>query len=91
MHFFALVGFRDIILFFFPTLVLIILLYVALSRSHFRTRDSEDRETQITSEYPEGIQARSAPFPLILILIMVGYVLWTVFYILGMAFFGVKI
>ena len=91
MRFFALVGFRDIILFFFPTLVLIILLYIALSRSHFRSRHSQLRETEITSEHPEGIQSRSAPFPLFLILIITGYLIWTVCYILAMSFFGVKI
>jgi hypothetical protein len=91
MRFFPLEGFRDIILFLFPTLIFIILLYVGWSRAHFRTRDSEEREKRIYHSYPEGLQDRIAPFPLILVLIIVGYVLWAIFYMLGIAILGVKI
>jgi hypothetical protein len=91
MRFFPLEGFRDIILFLFPTLIFMILFYVAWSFSHFRTKDSAEREKQVLNVYPDGIEDRNAPFPLILILIIVGYVLWTILYMLGIAYMGVKI
>jgi hypothetical protein len=91
MRLFTLEGFRDIILFFFPTLIFMILFYVAWSRAHFRTEDSAEREEQIHHTYPEGLQDRNAPFPLILFLIIVGYVIWTVLYMLGISILGVKI
>ncbi len=91
MRFFPLEGLRDIILFFFPTLIFMILFYVAWSRSHFRTKDSAEREERIHHTYPEGLQDRNGPFPLILFLIIVGYVIWTVLYMLGISILGVKI
>jgi hypothetical protein len=91
MRFFPLEGFRDIILFLFPTLIFMILFYVAWSRSHFRTKDSAEREKQVLHVYPDGIEDRNAPFPLILILIILGYVLWAILYMLGIAYMGVKI
>ena len=91
MRFFPLEGFRDIILFFFPTLIFIILFHVAWSRSHFWTKDSAEREERIHRKYPEGLESRDGPFPLILFLIIVGYVIWTVLYMLAIAVLGVKI
>jgi len=91
MRFFALEGYRDVILFLFPALVFIILFYLGLNRSHFRTKDSAEKETQVYSKYPEGLEDRNAPFPLILILIIVGFLLWSVSYMVGISFLGVKI
>jgi hypothetical protein len=91
MRFFALEGYRDVILFLFPALVFIILFYLGLNRSHFRTKDSAEKETQVYSKYPEGLEDRNAPFPLILILIIAGFLLWGVFYMVGISFLGVKI
>lgn len=91
MRFFPLEGFRDIILFLFPTLIFMILMYVGWSRSYFKSKDSAEREKRIYHSYPDGLEDRNAPFPLILFLIIVGYVLWAVFYMLGIAILGVKI
>jgi hypothetical protein len=91
MRFFALEGYRDVILFLFPSLVFMILFYLGLNRSHFRTKDSAEREKQVYSKYPDGLEDRNAPFPLILILIIVGFLLWSVSYMVGISFLGVKI
>ena len=91
MRFFALEGYRDVILFLFPALVFMILFYLGLNRSHFRTKDSAEREKQVYSRYPDGLEDRNAPFPLILILIIVGFLLWGVFYMVGISFLGVRI
>jgi len=91
MRFFALEGYRDVILFLFPALVFVILFYLGLNRIHFRTKDSAEREKQVYSRYPDGLEDRNAPFPLILILIIVGFLLWSVSYMVGISFWGVKI
>jgi hypothetical protein len=91
MRFFSLIGFQHVILFFFPTLILVILLYFGFARLHFQGKDSEQRKKTIIHTYPDGIEARNAPFPLILILTIVGFLLWAVFYILGIGLTGVNI
>jgi Na+/H+ antiporter NhaC len=91
MRYFQLLGFQHIVLFFFPTLILMILLYIAFSRTHLKNHDAEEKENAVEHSYPEGIEARNAPFPLILILIIIGFLLWSFFYILGHGLLGVKI
>ena len=91
MRFFELLGFQHVVVFLFPTLVFIILFSVALRRTHFQTRDSEERKRKILRVFPEGIEERNAPFPLILLLIILGFVLWAVFYTLGIGILGVRI
>jgi hypothetical protein len=41
--------------------------------------------------FPEDIEDRQAPFPLSLILIIAGTVVWAFFYILVIGLWGVKI
>lgn len=91
MRYFGLVGFQHVVLFAFPTLILIILLYVAFAKSHFHKADSEERKKKIVHSYPAGIESTNSPFPLILILLIAGFLLWTFFFILGSWHWGVKI
>jgi len=80
-----------VVLYVFPTLLFILLLGLALSYSHFHSKDSQERKIRIHSRYPEEIEDREAPFPLSLILIIAGTILWAFFYILGTGLLGVKI
>jgi hypothetical protein len=91
MHFFELIGFRDVVLFLFPTLIFIIFFFLALSRARFHRKDSEERERTVVHQYPEGLEARNSPFPLVLILLVVGFLLWAFFYVIGIGHLGVKI
>jgi hypothetical protein len=91
MRFFQLLNFQHLMLAVFPTLIFIILLALALGHSHFRRPDSEERKQRIIYRYPEGIEDRNAPFPLIMTLIIAGVVAWAVFYILLHGLLGVKI
>ncbi len=91
MRLFELIGFRDVVLFLFPTLIFIIFFFLALSRAHFHRKDSEEREKTVVHQYPEGIEARNSPFPLVLILLAVGFLLWAFFYVIGIGHLGVKI
>jgi hypothetical protein len=91
MRFFNLFGFQHVVLFFFPTLILVILLYLGFARAYFQGKNSEERKKTIIHTYPDGIEERNAPFPLILILTIAGFLLWAFFYILGIGLLGVKI
>ena len=91
MEYFELLGFQHVVLSLIPAVIFIILFYIALSRTHFHSKNSERRKTTVVHAYPDGLEAKNAPFPLILILIIVGFLLWAFFYVLGTGLTGVKI
>jgi hypothetical protein len=91
MRFFELLGSQDVMMFLFPTLVFIILLGVGLRRLRLETRDAAARERKILNVFPGKIGERNSPFPLVLVLIIVGFLLWAVFYLLGTGLLGRRI
>ena len=91
MRFFELVNFRDMVLYFFPAVLAILILGFSLGYVHFRTTKSEERMRRSYYKFPEDIEDRQAPFPLSLILIIAGAVVWAFFYILVIGLWGVKI
>jgi uncharacterized membrane protein YdfJ with MMPL/SSD domain len=91
MRFFTLLNFQHIMLYLFPTLTFILLFGMGLAYSHFNTKDAKERTEKIIHTYPEDIEERNAPFPLVLILIIAGTFIWSFFYILGYGIWGVKI
>ncbi len=91
MRFFELIGIRDVVLFLFPTLIFIIFFILAMSRAYFHQKDSEERERNVVHQYPDGIEARNSPFPLVLILLIIGFLLWAFLYAFGIGHLGVKI
>lgn len=91
MRLFALSNFQDIMLYLFPTLIFMILFGVGLAFTRFRGKNDAQREKEIIYRYPDGIEDRDAPFPLIMILTIVGTVIWAFFYILMHGLLGVKI
>jgi uncharacterized membrane protein YbaN (DUF454 family) len=91
MRYFELLGIQHIILFVFPTLIFMILFYLGITHSHFRRKNSKERLTKIVHNYPHGLESRNAPFPLILILIISGIIIWIFLYTLGTGILGVKI
>ncbi len=91
MRYFALLGIQHVVIFVIPTLVFIVLLYCGFARTHIRTRASGERERKVVHVYPDGIEEMDAPFPLILILTIAGFLLWAVFYTLGIGLFEVRI
>ena len=80
MRFFALSHFQDIILYIFPALIGAILFGLALSFSRFRFGGSKEEESETT--YPEKIREKQGAFPVVLMLIIIGTILWAFFYIL---------
>ncbi|MDP6180783.1 MAG: hypothetical protein QGG48_12905 [Desulfatiglandales bacterium] len=82
MRFFTLLNLQDVILAIFPTLMFILVFGLGLAYAHWHTGDSEKRMDRVTHRYPDGIEDRDAPFPLVLVLIIAGTVIWAFFYIL---------
>ena len=70
MRFFNLLNFQHVILYVFPTLIFIVMFGLALAFSHLKSDDSEDRKKKIIYRFPEGIEDRDAPFPLVMTLTM---------------------
>jgi hypothetical protein len=91
MRFFDLLNLQDIILYFFPAVLAILIVGIALGYVHFRTSRSEERMKRSYYTFPEDIEDRQAPFPLTLILIIAGAVVWAFLYILVIGLWGVKI
>ena len=91
MRFFELQNHQDMVLYFFPAVLAILIVGVALGYVHFRTARSEERLKRSYYTFPEDIEDRQAPFPLSLILIIAGTVVWAFFYILVIGLWGVKI
>ena len=75
----------------FSTLIFMIVFGIGLGFSYFRSKNSEERKERIINRYPEGIEDKNAPFPLAMLLIIVGTVIWWFFYILLHGLLGVKI
>jgi hypothetical protein len=80
MRYFSLLDFQYVILLVFLGLTAIILLYVAFGSDLFTSGRRE--KPQDLENYPDGIQVRNEPIPLILIFIYVGFVIWAVVYVL---------
>lgn len=91
MRLFSLLSFQHIILYLFPTLVFMVIFGLALAYSHLKSDDAEERKKKIIYRFPEGIEDRDAPFPLAMILIIAGTIIWVLLYILGTGLLGVKI
>ena len=91
MRFFTLLNFQHIILYVFPALVFIILFGFALAYSHFSGKSSEERKRKTLYHFPEGIEDRNAPFPIVLILTIIGTFMWAFLYILIIGVLEVKI
>jgi len=74
-----------------PTMDLIVIFAAGLGYTYVRRKGSEERATRIIESYPDGIEGRNAPFPLVVSLIIVGTVVWCLLYIILTGVWGVKI
>jgi len=91
MRYFALLNIQHYIMFLFPTIAFIALFAIGLGYYYIRRQDSADRETRIIERFPDGIEGRNAPFPMIIYLILAGTVLWVLAYIILIGVLEVKI
>jgi len=91
MRYFELLGIQHFFMYLFPAIATIVLFIIGLGFYHINRNDSAQRESRIIERYPGGIEGRDAPFPLLLILIVAGTVVWVLAYILLIGFLKVKI
>ena len=91
MRYFQLLGIQHFIMYLFPAVATIVLFIIGLGFYYINRKDAKARETRIIEQYPGGIQGRNAPFPLVLILILVGTIIWALAYITLIGVWGVKI
>lgn len=91
MRFYELLNFQHFMAYLFCGLIFLVVFGVALGFAHFRDEHSERRKNEIVYRFQEDIQDRDAPFPLVMVLIISGAVVWGFFYILMHGLMGVKI
>jgi hypothetical protein len=91
MRLFALLNFQDLMAALFPTLLFMVVFGVGLAFMHLKSKDSDARKATITGRFADDLSERNAPYPLIMVLIIVGTFLWGFFYILMHGLLGVKI
>ena len=91
MRFYTLLSFQHVILYLIPSLIFILIFGLALGYNHFRGKESEKVKKRIYNRYPGNIEETESPFPLSLILIILGAVLWAFLYILATGLLGVRI
>ncbi|MFH1487840.1 MAG: hypothetical protein ABII06_02965 [Pseudomonadota bacterium] len=91
MHYFYLRDIQHFVLYLFPALLGVFVLAAGLGYSHFRRPKSGEEDTHVHHIYADGIVDAKGPFPLVLILIIAGTVLWAFFYILFLGLMGGKI
>jgi hypothetical protein len=91
MRFFELLNFQHTMAWLFPTLVFMVIFGVGLAFTHLHGEESEACKKNITGSYAEGLEERNAPYPLVMMLIIAGTLIWGFFYIVMHGVLGVKI
>ena len=82
MHYFELRNFQHFILYLLPSLLFVVLFAIGLGYMHFRDKHSDEKMNKVVHTYVGGIEERNAPFPVILMLILAGTILWGFLYII---------
>lgn len=91
MRFFELLNFQHVMGYILVGWLFMVVFGVGLAFSHFRGKEADQRMQTITGRYADGIEERDAPYPLVMILIIAGTVVWGFLYILMHGLLGVKI
>ena len=91
MRYFEVLNIQHFVTYLFPALVFIVIFAVGLGYAYARRKGCEERATRIVESYPDGIEGRNAPFPLVLSLIIAGTIVWCLLYIILTGVWGVKI
>ena len=91
MRYFELRNIQHFAAYLFPACICLFVFAAGLAFSHFKTKRSEQTSGKAYHTFVDGIEDREGPFPLVLILTILGTVLWALMYILAIGFVGVKI
>lgn len=83
MHprYFELLNFQHFVLYLLPALTALLVFASALGYMHFRGKQ-DDEDDKVHYVFPGGIGEQNKPFPLVLILVIVGTVIWGFGYII---------
>ncbi len=83
MHprYFELLNFQHFVLYLLPALIALLVFASALGYMHFRGKENEG-DDKAHYVFPGGIKEQNKPFPLVLILVIVGTVIWGFGYII---------
>ncbi len=84
MHprYFELLNIQHFVLYLLPALTTLLIFAAALGYMHFRGKEDEDGQDSTGHLFPGGIREQNKPFPLVLILIIAGTVIWGFGYII---------
>jgi hypothetical protein len=83
-----LLNIQHVFIYLIPAFLAVIVVALALGYTHLK---SVGRGTDSFHEFPEGLRSGRAPFPMALILIIAGTVVWVLGYILLVGLVGVRI
>ena len=91
MRYFEVLGIQHFYMYLLPVIAFIALFIIGLGFYHIHRRDSAERESRVIERYPEGIEGRNAPFPLLAYLVVFGTIIWVLAYIILIGVLKVKI
>ena len=91
MRYFEILNIQHFVMYLFPAIAFIALFIIGLGFYHINRKDSAEREARIIERFPEGIEGRNAPFPLITYLVIFGTIAWVLAYIILIGVLKVKI
>jgi hypothetical protein len=88
MRLFELLNLQQVIGVLFPTLIFMLVFGVGLAFTHFRSGHGSDAPGHT---FVDGLQDGHSPFPLMMVLIIAGVLIWAVAYILMYGLTEVKL
>jgi hypothetical protein len=91
MRYFEVLGIQHFFMYLFPAIAFIALFIIGLGFYHIQRKDSAERESRVIERFPEGIEGRNAPFPIIAYLVLSGTIIWVIAYIVLIGVLEVKI
>lgn len=91
MRLFALLNFQHVMAYLFIGGLFMVVFGLGLAFAHWHRPDTEQRKAAIVNRFREEIADRNGPFPLVMVWIIAGAVLWGLLYTLMHGLGGIKI
>lgn len=91
MRLFALLNFQHVMAYLLVGGLFMVLFGVGLAFRHLAVPRADGQNEEIANRFPEELSDRNSPFPLVMVLIIIGTMLWGLLYTLAHALWGVKI
>lgn len=91
MMLFKLLLFQHTMAWLFAASIFMVVFGVGLAFSHLYDENSQTRKKAITHRHADGLEERDAHFPLVMMLIVAGTVVWGFLYIVLNGAWGVRI